>query len=169
MKKIVSFLFLFMALAIFAQKIPTELKTKFSPLGLKDKVETLDDKTYSIEEVLAQYKGQIVLLDLWATWCGDCIKGMPELKELRANNPDVKFVYFSMDKTPEAWKNGIEKYEIDGEHYYIGNHWKSDFSTSIDLNWIPRYLILDQNGNIAKYYAVKANDPDVQATINRLK
>lgn len=169
MKKIFSVLFFTIALAIFAQKIPSELKTKFSPLGLQDKVENLEGKTLTIKDVLSEYKGKIVVLDLWATWCGDCIKNIPELKELKTNNPDIKFIYFSMDKTTEAWKNGIEKYDINGEHYYMGNNWKNEFSTSIDLNWIPRYIILDQDGNIAKYYAVKADDPDVQATINKLR
>lgn len=169
MKKIFSLLFLVVCLASFAQKIPSVLKTDFSTIALQDKVETIEGKTITIKDVFEQYKGNIVVLDLWATWCGDCITGMPKLKELEKNNPEVKFVYFSMDKTQEAWKNGIDKYQIAGNHYYMGNNWKSDFSTSIDLNWIPRYIILNQNGQIAKYYSVKADDPEVQNTLNQLK
>lgn len=169
MKRKLSFIFLLLSFMIFGQKIPTELKTSFSTLGLEDTIETVDGKTITIKSALEKHKNNIVVLDLWATWCGDCITGMPKLKELKAKNPDVKFVYFSMDKTPEAWKNGIEKYHLDGEHYYMGNNWKNNFSTSIDLNWIPRYLVLDKSGNIAKYYAVNAEDPDVQATINKLR
>ena len=155
-------------LTIFAQKIPTVMKTEFSSVALQNQVETIDGDLITIEEVLKQHQGHIVILDLWATWCGDCITGMPKLKELKQNNPTVKFVYISMDKTQEAWKKGIEKYQIEGAHYYMGNNWKNEFSTSIDLNWIPRYLILDQAGNIAKYYSVNTEDPEVQATIDRL-
>ncbi len=169
MKRILSILILLIAGFSFAQKIPAQLKTNFAAANLQDKVETNDGKLLTIENVLNQYKGNIVVLDLWATWCGDCVKGFPQLKTFKANNPDVKFVYFSMDKTQEAWKNGLEKYQLQGDHYYMGNNWKSDFSTSIDLNWIPRYLILDQNGNIAKYYAVTTEDPEVQNTINKLR
>lgn len=169
MKKILSFLMLAIAFTAFAQKTPTILKTQFSQIGLQDKVENAKGENISINTVLQENKGNIILLDLWASWCKDCIVGMPKLKELKAENPDVKFVYFSMDKNQEAWKNAIDKYQIEGEHYYMGNNWKSEFSTSIDLNWIPRYIIIDQNGKIAKYYAVNAEDPDVQATINKLR
>lgn len=156
-------------MALFAQKIPAVMKTELSEIGIQDQVTTIEGEQLSIQEALANYKGKIILLDLWATWCGDCIKGMPKLKTLQANNPDVEFVYFSMDKTPELWKNGIEKYEIKGNHYYIGNNWKSEFATSIDLNWIPRYILLDQNGKIAHYYAVNAEDPLLQSKMDELK
>lgn len=169
MKKIFSITALIVGFVAFAQKIPTVMKTEFTPIALQDKVESVAGEELLIDQVITTYKGKIVVLDLWATWCGDCITGMPKLQELKSNNPDVEFVYFSMDKTPEAWKKGIEKYAIEGNHYYMGNNWKSDFSTSIDLNWIPRYIILDQEGKIAKYYSVKADDPEVQATINRLR
>ncbi|HEY4539420.1 MAG TPA: thioredoxin-like domain-containing protein [Faecalibacter sp.] len=168
MKKIFSVIAIMVGLFTFAQKVPTVMKTEFSTLALQDQVESIDGKELLIDEVLKSYNGKVVVLDLWATWCGDCITGMPKLKELKANNPNVAFVYFSMDKTQEAWKKGIEKYKIEGDHYYMGNNWKSEFSTSIDLNWIPRYIILDQNGKIAKYYSVKADDPEVQTTIDRL-
>lgn len=169
MKKIFSILSLIVGLAVFAQKIPTVMKTEFSQTALQDKVVDTKGSSLTLENVIKQYNGQIVVLDLWATWCGDCITAMPKLKELKANNPDVKFVYLSMDKTEEAWKKGIEKYQIEGDHYYMGNNWKNEFATSIDLNWIPRYLILDQEGKIAKYYSVKAEDPEVQTTIDQLR
>jgi len=169
MKKIFGFVFLFLGLSIFAQKIPKNLKTEFTQAGLQDKVETTSGEIITINQVLNQYKGNIVVLDLWASWCGDCIVSLPKLYELKANNPDVKFAYFSLDKTTDAWKNGIEKYQIIGDHFYIGNNWKNDFPTSIDLNWIPRFIIIDQNGKIAKYYSVKFDDPEVQITLNQLK
>lgn len=169
MKKILSILSLMVGLIAFAQKIPTVMKKEFTQAALQDKVVNTEGSSLTIENVIKQYQGNIVILDLWATWCGDCITGMPKLKDLKANNPDVKFVYLSMDKTEEAWKNGIEKYKIEGDHYYMGNNWKNNFSTYIDLNWIPRYLVIDQEGKIAKYYSVKADDPEVQSTIDELK
>lgn len=169
MKKIISVLILFMGLNTFAQKAPEVMKTEFPTKALQDKVVDLKGNEMTIEKALSQYKGKIVLLDMWASWCGDCIKNMPALKALHENNPDVKFVYFSMDKTDEAWKNGIEKYDIQGEHFFFGNNWKGEFGTSIDLNWIPRYLVLDQKGKIANYYTVEANDPKVQASIDILR
>ncbi|WP_313580668.1 TlpA disulfide reductase family protein [Chishuiella sp.] len=169
MKKIVSILMLFIGVLSFAQNPPKEMKTVFPTKALEDKVVDLEDNSITIGKVIENNKGKIIVLDLWASWCGDCVKNMPELKTLHEKNPDVAFVYLSMDKTNEAWKKGIEKYDIKGQHYLLGNNWKGDFGTGIDLNWIPRYLVLDQKGKIADYYSVKADDPKVQATIDKLR
>lgn len=169
MKKIFSILSLVIGLSVFAQKAPAVLKTEFPAQALQDEVETKDGQLVSLQKALEKYNGKIVVLDLYAVWCGDCIKGMPKLKELQQNNPDVTFVYLSMDRSQDAWKEGIEKYNIQGEYLYLGNNWKGNFATSIDLNWIPRYLVLDQKGKIAKYYAVNADNPTVQSTIDQLR
>jgi len=169
MKKIISVLILFIGLNSFAQKAPEVMKTEFPTKALQDKVVDNKGNSLTIEKALSKYKGKIIVLDIWATWCGDCITNMPALKSLHQNNPDVVFFYLSMDKTEEAWKNGIEKYKIEGEHFFLGNNWKGEFGTNIDLNWIPRYLVLDQKGKIADYYSVKADDPKVQTTIDILR
>ena len=168
MKKIISVLILFVGLNAFAQKIPSVMKTEFPVTALQDSVVDLEGNSATIEKVFSNYKGKIVLLDLWATWCGDCITNMPALKSLHEKNPDVTFVYLSMDKTEEAWKKGIEKYQIEGQHFYIGNNFKGNFGTGIDLNWIPRYLVVNQKAGIAKYYAISPEDPEIQKTIDEL-
>jgi thiol-disulfide isomerase/thioredoxin len=53
---------------------------------------------------------------MWASWCGDCVK-MPKIKELQANNPDVDYVFISMDKTADKWLTGIDKHELKGDHF----------------------------------------------------
>lgn len=152
-----------------AQKIPQENKTIFSEEALNQKVLTLDNESIELREVFEQNKGEIIVLDIWATWCKDCIEGLPQLQALQAQNPEVIFVFLSVDRKKNAWKNGIEKYQIAGKHYWFDSGWKNDFNNYIDLNWVPRYLVVNQQGEIAKYYAVKANDPSIQSTLDTLK
>ena len=45
---------------------------------------------------------------------------------------------------------------------------ENNFNNYIDLNWIPRYLVIDQKTKIAKYYAITPDDPEIQITINKL-
>lgn len=169
MKSIISTIALLAALYVNAQEAPKVLKTEFSKEALAQKLTALNGKTTTVKEVLKQHKGKVVVLDLWASWCRDCIKAMPKVHELEHNNPKVDFILFSLDRSNEAWKKGIEKYHLsDKEHYWFSEGWKNDFNNYIDLNWIPRYLVINQKSGIAKYYAISPEDPDIQKTIDGL-
>ena len=53
----------------------------------------------------------------------------------------LTYLFISMDKNYESWKKGIEKYEFKGEHYLTHDGMKGVFGKSINLDWIPRYMI----------------------------
>jgi thiol-disulfide isomerase/thioredoxin len=98
------------------------------------------------------------LIDIWASWCKDCIAGFPDLKKLQQDNPDLDYVFLSLDKEIDRWKAGIKKYDLKGDHYYIKSGWKGPLCSSIDLDWIPRYILLDASGTIKVYRAITTKD-----------
>lgn len=160
---------MFSSLAAFAQKIPETSRTEFSKEALSQKITDLYGDKISIGEILKNHQGKIVIIDFWASWCKDCILALPGTKALKAGNPDIDFIYFSLDRTEDQWKKGLEKYGIfSKENYWFDEGWKNVFNNEIDLNWIPRFIVADQKGNIAKYYAVSPYDPEIQKTIDNL-
>ncbi len=136
----------------------TETPTQFSEAALNDTFITLEGSNITFKSVLEAHKGKTIVIDIWASWCGDCIKGMPKVKRLQENHKDAAYIFLSLDKTQEAWKRGIEKYNVVGEHYFIQSGWKGAFGEFVDLDWIPRYMIVDSQGNIKLFKAVKADD-----------
>jgi len=109
------------------------------------------------------------VIDVWDSWCPDCIKGMPKVEALQKEFPEAVYLFLSYDKTPESWAKGIEKYAVNGEHYLILSKWKGGtFNNSIDLDWIPRYIVLDKTGKIALYRAIEADDEKLISTIKNL-
>jgi thiol-disulfide isomerase/thioredoxin len=46
-----------------------------------------------------------LVIEVWASWCGDCVKAMQN-KDLQTNNPNVSYLFLSMDKTADKWKAG---------------------------------------------------------------
>ena len=133
-------------------------KISFTEESLQEEFLSFSGESIPFEKILEQYQDKTVVIDVWASWCPDCVKGMPKVEQLQKDYPDVVFLFLSYDKTPEKWKAGIEKYKVKGEHYLIQSTWKGgNFSTSIDLDWIPRYMVV-KNKKITLYKAIEADD-----------
>ena len=145
-------------------------KTEFPQEALSQSMLARDGKPYTFEQILDLYKGKPILIDVWASWCPDCIKGMPKLHKLQEDFPGITYLFLSYDKDMESWNNGIEKYNVTGEHYLIQSEWKGgEFRKHIDLTWIPRYMIIDGDGKIALYNAIEADDENLISTLKELQ
>ncbi|WP_188618597.1 TlpA family protein disulfide reductase [Cloacibacterium rupense] len=169
MKRILLLFSLFIMSNAFAQKVPSVMKTSFSKEALAQKITDTDGKTTTISKILEKHKGKVLVIDLWASWCRDCLNAMPKAKELEEKNTNIDFVFLSLDRNFEAWKKGLEKHNMQNkENYWFNEGWKNNFNNYIDLNWIPRYLVINQKSEIAKYYAITPEDPEIQKTIDEL-
>lgn len=130
---------------------------QFSEEALNGTLTTSEGKEIAFRNVLEKYKGKTILIEVWASWCSDCIKAMPKVKEIQKENSDVVYVFISMDKSFEKWNEGIKKHEIEGEHYWVNDEkgMKGSFGQSIDLDWIPRYIIVRGEMEVTLYRAIE--------------
>jgi thiol-disulfide isomerase/thioredoxin len=164
MKKTIA---LFVALVSFS--CSKAQKNEFSKETLCENVIAMDGSEVSFQSVVDKYKGKTVVLEFWASWCSDCVKAMPKIKELQNNNPDVVYVFFSCDKTFDKWKEGINKHELKGDHYLIKDGMKGSFGKSLDLDWIPRYIIVNKKSKISLYRAIETDFELIQKTLTEEK
>ena len=135
----------------------------FSIEARQDIFLSLEGKPITFQEILEKNSGKTILIDIWAGWCKDCIVGMPIVKELQEEYKDVVFVFLSLDKDLPSWKRGIEKFGIEkGQHYFSTGGWQSPFNKSIDLDWVPRYIIVNKKGEMSLYKATKASDRKIK-------
>ncbi|TRX36035.1 TlpA family protein disulfide reductase [Flavobacterium sp. ZT3R18] len=144
-------------------------KTAFSKKALSETLLTTAGKQTSFQNILKNYKGKTTVIEVWASWCGDCVKAMPKIKELQEQNKNVSFVFLSMDKTADKWKEGIQKHELKGDHYMANDGMKGVFGQAIDLDWVPRYIIIDQTGKIALYRAIETDFDQINATLKQFQ
>jgi peroxiredoxin len=109
-----------------------------------------DSKGASIK--LSDYKGKVVLLDFWATWCGGCKVEIPWYIEFQNTYKDKGLSVVGVSMDDDGWKS-VKPFLAENKINYpivIGN---SDLGTQFGLSGLPLTLLIDRNGKIADSHA----------------
>ncbi len=129
---------------------------------------------------LSDLKGKYVYMDIWATWCGPCIKEIPALKrvEKQFEAKNIQFISISVDEgrgykgnAAEAyngWKKMVTQKELSGMQLMADNGFNSDFIRAYKINGIPRFILIDPEGKIVNADAPRPSDPQLIALFNEL-
>ncbi|MDE2886998.1 MAG: TlpA disulfide reductase family protein [Gemmatimonadota bacterium] len=98
---------------------------------------------------LSQFRGKVVLLDFWASWCGPCIANLPHIRKLKKKTTDlpVVFLNLSLDSNEAAWRKAIEEHGIEGVHVRSGVS-GSGPASDYNVRGIPAYFLVDPQGRI---------------------
>ncbi|KGL61371.1 TlpA disulfide reductase family protein [Polaribacter sp. Hel1_33_49] len=161
---------LFLLLIVIFISCNSEKPTQFSTEAYKEMLIGLDDSKITLREVLYNHKGKKILIDVWASWCKDCIVGVPKIKKLQKEFPDVVFLFLSVDRSNPSWKRAINRYNLKGEHYNLPEGMKDgEFVDFINLNWIPRYMVINESGEITLFKATNAADKEIKEALKKIK
>ncbi len=115
--------------------------------GLSD----LEGKPFQFDE----YKGKIVILDIWATWCGPCIKELPNIKEVYSKNQaaGVEVIGVNIDENPADLKEFMEKEQLPWKMVVSNEPSKMGFETqlvqSLGITGIPFIAVIGRDGKVA--------------------
>ena len=105
---------------------------------------------------LSALRGKYVILDFWGSWCGWCIKGIPDMKAYYNKYKDrLEILGIDCNDSETAWKSAVAKYEIPWLHVY--NPSTSTLTDDYNITGYPTKIIIDPNGNINK--VVVGEDP----------
>lgn len=126
---------------------------------------------------LSDYIGKYVYIDVWATWCGPCIREIPFFEEVQKEfqNKNIEFISISIDDRNrplynyDKWMEYVKDEKLSGIHLFADNAWNSEFIKSYNINSIPRYLLIDNKGFIISADASRPSDKSLINQINSLK
>lgn len=130
---------------------------------LNDKMVFVDkgDRLKTLEEVISQFKGKTVLIDMWGTWCGPCRKEIAEHSQAlheHFKGKEVEFLYVANydSHNPENWKKIISYQSIEGFHILANETLTKDIMTKTKGEGFPTYIVLKKDGS---YELSKAGYP----------
>lgn len=121
---------------------------------------------------LEDFKGKYVYIDVWATWCAPCRAEIPHLKKLEEQfkGKDIVFVSISIDKKldHDKWKNFVSEKQLGGVQLIADNDWNSNFLKEYNITGIPRFILIDKEGNIMYSDAGRPSSLGLASTLSEI-
>ena len=110
------------------------------------------------EHSLSDYKGKVLVIDVWATWCGGCIAKLPKYMEMAGkykDRDDIVFITISIDDKGayNSWKYALPRLKLMGMTNLLASKGECTFQKDYNITGIPRYFLIDKEGKIVSVYA----------------
>lgn len=120
---------------------------------------------------LSSLRGNLVYIDVWATWCGPCKAEIPHLKKVEAayHGKPIKFVSISVDelKDAEKWKSYVNDNNLKGVQLMADNAFNSDFIKDFNIAAIPRFILIDKEGKIISANALRPSNKQLPGELDK--
>lgn len=157
----------------FARQMVMTLHEKYDALLRKDfsnttsllstdKLEGLTEGEQILRELIAPWKGKIILIDVWGTWCGPCRMAMKHSQELyeRMKPYNMYFLYLANRSGETSWKNVIKEYNVNGEnvgHVNLPAEQQDAVEQFLKVNSYPSYFLINREGHLLNINADPRN------------
>ncbi len=118
----------------------------------------------------SDFKGKVVYLDIWATWCLPCRAQMPKMKKLKEDyhDKDVVFLYVSVDTERHKWIRFLDNKKPAGVQLMADDKFQNEFSGHYEIYGIPRFMLLDKQGLVYSSDANRPGWPELREDLDKL-
>ena len=157
----------------FARQQVLALNEKYEALSRKDfsnstnllstdNLEGITEGEQILRKIIEPWKGKMILIDVWGTWCGPCKEAMKHSQELyeRMKPYDMFFLYMANNSNETSWKNVINEYNVTGEnvgHVNLPADQQSAVEDFLKVNSYPSYFLIDREGHLLEVNADPRN------------
>lgn len=116
---------------------------------------------------LSDFRGKYVFIDVWATWCGGCVRDLPVFKKLVADykHKNLVTIKVTLDSNKDIWKKYLKKKELTGINLSADKKFKEDYL----IRTISRYLLIDPAGKIVTVNAPLPDSKEIRTLLDSIK
>ena len=148
--------------------------TKSGILKSNNDVANMSDGEQILRKLTEPYRGRLVLLDIWGTWCGPCKAALSHSQEEYERLKDYNLVYLYLaNRSPEdGWKNVIKEYNVTGEnvvHYNLPADQQSAVEHFLQVHSWPTYKLIDRDGKVLDVNADPRNLEALAKLLEQMK
>lgn len=167
----------------YKQKYGNLLVTEDQQKRFRDIVAKYDDNSEGHEAIdfrfqdvngkqvaLSDFKGKVVYVDVWATWCGPCKGEIPhliKLEEAYHDNPNIVFMSVSVDKSKDIdkWKQMLKDKGMGGVQLFAGDR-SDEIMKPYKITGIPRFMLFDKEGKVVNADAPRPSSGEIKALLD---
>ena len=136
-------------------ELPRELGESAPAFTIHDGAQTVS---------LSQYRGKVVLVTFWASYCAPCMQEFPSLLALHQRLPQLNILGVSIDDNPQAYRNFLASYHVD---FPTVRDPSQEVMHRYGTVQIPEAYVINRSGHIVRKYvsAQDWNDPEIYRTL----
>nr|WP_068891105.1 TlpA disulfide reductase family protein [Pedobacter panaciterrae] len=145
-------------------KVPTMDFAYAQSLKNTEHLKDSKDADSLFKALIAPYKGKVIYIDFWGTWCGPCRDEMKHVGKAKEalKDKEVVFMYFANNSPEEIWKNMIKEMNLTGQnmvHYRLPSEQQSLIERRFSIKGFPTYMLVDKEGNMSTTDAPRPSNP----------
>ena len=139
-----------------------------------DEVADMSDGEKILRKITEPYRGKLILLDIWGTWCGPCKEALSHSQEEyeRLKDFDLVYLYLANNSDDESWKNVIKEYNLVGDnvvHYNLPESQQSAIENFLQVHSFPTYKLIDRDGSVLDVNADSRNLEGLARLLEQIK
>jgi thiol-disulfide isomerase/thioredoxin len=122
-----------------------------------------------IKRSLSDYRGKMIYLDVWASWCMPCLAEAPALSQLQQEYAESNLIFMgiSLDCVRSDWKNAIDEHDLKGIQLVTDSCWESPFLSQYLITSIPRFFLIDQEGQFIDVDAPRPSSDEIGPLLDK--